>query len=140
MPVRLSTNVISAPPRPPSSHEPQMDGDEAIALDEAMLALLVRSQARHGKAGRSGSLRTSLHGSGGSGGSCSRQQTYALPAQEDEASRAAQIERQGERQRKDKLYGNHASDVRALEALLNASFDRAARTQMPPMWPSVPLQ
>ena len=32
-----------------------------------------------------------------------------------------------------------APEVRALEAMLNRSFDRAARADNPPLWPSVPI-
>ena len=63
-----------------------------------------------------------------------------LPAQEDAASRAAQRERHDARARQERLYGAHAADVRAREAVLNAAFDHAVRTRNPPLWPSVPLR
>ena len=104
-----------------------------VALDDKLVALLARSQMkrRHPKA-RAGTLSSRARATG-------HGQLFALPAREEEASRIAQMERRRERELKAVLYGEHAGEVRALEARLNAPFDRAMRTDAPPMWPSVPL-
>ena len=104
-----------------------------VALDDKLVALLARSQMkrRHPKA-RAGTLSSRARAAG-------HGQLFALPAREEEASRIAQMERRRERELKAVLYGEHAGEVRALEARLNAPFDRAMRTDAPPMWPSVPL-
>ena len=111
------------------------DNDEAagVALDDELVALLARSQMkRRLPKARAGTLSSRARATG-------HGQPFALPAREEEASRIAQVERRQERELKAVLYGEHAGEVRALEARLNAPFDRAMRTDAPPMWPSVPL-
>ena len=66
--------------------------------------------------------------------------TVALPQQEDEASRSALAERAQRRQLEERLYGPHAPEVRALEASLNAAFDRISQAEAPALWPSAPLR
>ncbi len=51
------------------------------------------------------------------------------------ASRAAQVERLGDDERRRQLYGVHAAEVRSLEARLNRTFDSITRTRCPVAWP-----
>uniref|UniRef100_A0A7S3B2M3 Uncharacterized protein n=1 Tax=Haptolina ericina TaxID=156174 RepID=A0A7S3B2M3_9EUKA len=64
----------------------------------------------------------------------------SLPEQEDEASHAVQQERREEKRKQERRYGSHAAEVRALEAMLNETFDRISHLERPVVWPSVPLR
>lgn len=65
--------------------------------------------------------------------------SLTLPAQEQEASLAAQAERRDAQAQLERRYGPHAADVRALEAVLNEAFDRISQAEQPVLWPSAPL-
>lgn len=110
--------------------------NSTFELDDAMVALLVRTDARRGKQQRPGPMPQSARGGRAQ---ATQHANYTLPAQEEAASQAAQQERRGESERKERLYGACARQARMLEAQLNAAFDQASRTYVPPLWPSVPL-
>lgn len=130
-----------APPPPsdvqrkPANHggssSPDVDG---IQLNEGLIALFAGMENR-----RAAKLSKQQQQRPGAPAALKVGAEVMLPAQEDAAARAAQSERQQVRQRKERLYGARAAEVRALEATLNRSFDRAVRMHQPPLWPSVPL-
>jgi hypothetical protein len=118
-----------APPLPVSAAPAAADDD--LELNDEIVALFAGMEQR----------RAARCAGGRASSAKSRRSTdMQLPAQEDAASRAAQRDRREGRQRQQRLYGEHASEVRAREAVLNASFDRAVRNLNPPPWPSAPLR
>ena len=120
--------------KPASRGDPSSPDGDGIQLNEGLIALFAGMEDRRAaKLSKQQQQRPSA--------SAARKMAaeVMLPAQEDAAARAAQSERLQARQRQERLYGARAAEVRALEATLNRSFDRAVRMHQPPLWPSVPL-
>ena len=65
--------------------------------------------------------------------------TFTLPEQEETAICAAEKERREGTLRRTRWYGEHAAELRAREALLNAVFDRISHSDRSALWPSLPL-
>ena len=121
----------SAPSAPPPPTDAVEVDDDLVALFAAMAQR--RAEKTQGSSRKGARSRPAGGGTRGTGD--------ILPAQEAAASLVAQAERQGERERKERLYGpQHAADVRVLEARLNQAFDHAVQRGGPPMWPAVPLR
>jgi hypothetical protein len=114
---------------PPSSSQPQ----SSVVLDDGLIAALARMTHRKTRAGDAERSRRRRQRS-------SRVTGSIVLAQEHAAAHQAQQARRFEGERKTRLYGSHASDMRALEAKVNQLFDRAMRMHRPPVWPSVHLR
>ena len=106
-----------------------------MALNDEIVALFAGMEARRERRARREGGRTRPDAAG-----TPRKADVVLPPQEDEASRMALGEREAARERRAALYGTHVGEVRALEAVVNALFDRAVRDHNPPLWPTVPLR
>ena len=110
--------------------------DDGVECNEDVIAGFVQMELR--KAARGGGSRRRRLPAGIPRPAPDR--AVALPQQEDEASRSALVERAQKRELEKRLYGRHAPEVRALEASLNAAFDRIAQADAPALWPSAPLR
>lgn len=113
-----------------------LEGEEdavEIVLNDVFIANFASMEARR-KRGSSGNTAGRRGADGRSNFAAS------LPEQEESASRAVQQERRDEKLRKVRWYGAHVTEVRALEAILNESFDRISHLERPVIWPAVPLR
>ena len=113
------------------------DANGSFELNDDLIAYFAKMEARRVSklSGRGGQYQHSRSSS------CATRAAVALPAQEDAASQAAQVERLQAHERQARLYGaERAAELRALGARLNREFDRVVHTTNPPLWPSAPLR
>lgn len=127
---------LSPVPRPPhAAVPPPAAADDKVELDEGLVNLFASAQLQRGS-----KRATRMRAAAATATHRKASGDMVLPAQEEAAARAAEHERQQAQERHARLYGSHAPELRALEATVNLSFDRAVRTRRPPLWPSVPLR
>ena len=134
-PVQVPTQDAGVGSSYPTFAHDSAELDESVELSDELIAMFGAMEARRAAKG----ARKGHPARGGARSSATTKSTM-LPAQEDAASRTVQHERRREREHKERLYGVHVKEVRALEAAVNQAFDSETRARKPVMWPTVPLR